>query len=177
VLLQILDDGRLTDSQGRTVDFRNTVIIMTSNLGSQWILELGTGNWEEVETRVLEALRQAFRPEFLNRVDDTIIFRPLGTAELERIVDLQLKRAEALLAEKKLTLEVTPAAKRLLASEGYDPVFGARPLKRAIQRLLQNPLALAVLEGKYAEGDVIRVDRAASGSALSFEKARAGSRA
>jgi len=177
VLLQILDDGRLTDSQGRTVDFRNTVIIMTSNLGSQWILELGTGNWEEVETRVMEALRQHFRPEFLNRVDDTIIFRPLGTGELEQIVDLQLKRAEALLAEKKLTLEVTPAAKRLLASEGYDPVFGARPLKRAIQRLLQNPLALAVLEGKYAEGDVIRVDRAASGSALSFEKATARSRA
>jgi ATP-dependent Clp protease ATP-binding subunit ClpB len=177
VLLQILDDGRLTDSQGRTVDFRNTVIIMTSNLGSQWILELGTGNWEEVETRVLDALRHHFRPEFLNRVDDTIIFRPLGTEELEKIVDLQLKRAAALLAEKKLGLEVTPGAKRLLASEGYDPVFGARPLKRAIQRLLQNPLALAVLEGKYAEGDVIRVDRAPSGNALTFAKASVPARA
>jgi ATP-dependent Clp protease ATP-binding subunit ClpB len=177
VLLQILDDGRLTDSQGRTVDFRNTVIIMTSNLGSQWILELGTRNWEEVETRVQEALRQHFRPEFLNRVDDVIIFRPLGTDELEQIVELQLARAAALLADKKLGLEVTPAAKRLLASEGYDPVFGARPLKRAIQRLLQNPLALAVLEGRFAEGDVVRVDRAPSGNALSFEKASAPARA
>jgi ATP-dependent Clp protease ATP-binding subunit ClpB len=177
VLLQILDDGRLTDSQGRTVDFRNTVIIMTSNLGSQWSLALGMGNWEEVETRVLEALRQHFRPEFLNRVDDTIIFRPLGAEELEKIVDLQLSRAAALLAERKLGLDVTPAAKRLLASEGYDPVYGARPLKRAIQRLLQNPLALAVLEGKYAEGDVVRVDRSPSGSALMFERAPAAARA
>jgi ATP-dependent Clp protease ATP-binding subunit ClpB len=176
VLLQILDDGRLTDSQGRTVDFRNTVIIMTSNLGSQWILELGTRNWEEVETRVMEALRQHFRPEFLNRVDDVIIFRPLGPEELEKIVDLQLARAAELLAEKKLQLEVTPAAKRLLASEGYDPVFGARPLKRAIQRLLQNPLALGVLEGRYGEGDVVRVDRAPSGSALRFEKVPAPAR-
>jgi ATP-dependent Clp protease ATP-binding subunit ClpB len=177
VLLQILDDGRLTDSQGRTVDFRNTVIIMTSNLGSQWILELGTGDWPEVERRVMEAMRQHFRPEFLNRVDDTIIFRPLGPEELERIVDLQLARAAALLADKKLALDVTPAAKKLLAGEGYDPVFGARPLKRAIQRLLQNPLALAVLEGKYAEGDVIRVDRAAAGGALTFEKVAAPARA
>jgi len=177
VLLQILDDGRLTDSQGRTVDFRNTVIIMTSNLGGQWILELGTEKWEEVEKRVTEALRHHFRPEFLNRVDDTIIFRPLGPEQLEKIVDLQLKRATALLAEKKLALEVTPEAKRLLASEGYDPAFGARPLKRAIQRLLQNPLALAVLEGKYAEGDVIRVDRAPSGGALVFAKAPALARA
>ncbi|HWP59980.1 MAG TPA: ATP-dependent chaperone ClpB [Candidatus Acidoferrales bacterium] len=170
VLLQILDDGRLTDSQGRTVDFRNTVIIMTSNIGSQWILELGTGRWEEVETRVMEALRAHFRPEFLNRVDDTILFRPLSAEDLERIVDIQLKRFAAQLAERKLGLEVTPEARRLLGSEGYDPVFGARPLKRAIQRLLQNPLALAVLEGKWSEGDVIRVDRAASGSALEFTR-------
>jgi ATP-dependent Clp protease ATP-binding subunit ClpB len=177
VLLQILDDGRLTDSQGRTVDFRNTVIIMTSNLGSQWILELGTGDWAEVEKRVMEALRQAFRPEFLNRVDDVIIFRPLGREQLEKIVDLQLARAQALLADKKLTLDVTPAAKRLLAGEGYDPVFGARPLKRAIQRLLQNPLALAVLEGKYAEGDVVRVEAAPSGGGLVFAKAPAAARA
>jgi len=143
---------------------------MTSNLGSQWILELGTGNWEEVETRVMEALRQHFRPEFLNRVDDVIIFRPLGQEELAKIVDLQLARARSLLADKKLTLEVTPEAKLLLASDGYDPVFGARPLKRSIQRLLQNPLALAVLEGRFAEGDVVKVDRAASGNALTFEK-------
>ncbi len=178
VLLQILDDGRLTDSQGRTVDFRNTVIIMTSNLGGQVLLELGggRGSWEEAETRVQEALRQHFRPEFLNRVDDVIIFRPLGREELEKIVDLQLARAQKLLAEKKLALEVTPEAKRLLAAEGYDPVYGARPLKRAIQRLLQNPLALAVLEGRYAEGEVIRVDRAPSGAALTFEKVAAPAR-
>ncbi|MBI4512668.1 MAG: AAA family ATPase, partial [Gemmatimonadetes bacterium] len=173
VLLQILDDGRLTDSQGRTVDFRNTVIIMTSNLGGQWILELGTRNWEEIETRVMEALLRQFRPEFLNRVDDSIIFRPLGPEELDRIVDLQLARAAALLAGKKLGLEVAPEAKRLLASDGYDPVFGARPLKRAIQRLLQNPLALAVLEGEFVAGDVVRVGRAASGNALTFSKAAA----
>jgi ATP-dependent Clp protease ATP-binding subunit ClpB len=174
VLLQILDDGRLTDSQGRTVDFRNAVIIMTSNLGSQWILELGTGRWEEVETRVLEALHRTFRPEFLNRVDETILFRPLSPDDLGRIVELQLARVVALLGEKKLTLEVTSEAKRLLASDGYDPVYGARPLKRAIQRLLQNPLALAVLEGEYGEGDTVRVDRAASGAALTFAKATTG---
>jgi len=158
VLLQILDDGRLTDAQGRTVDFRNTVIIMTSNIGSQWILDLGTERWDEVERRVLEALRAHFRPEFLNRVDDTILFRPLSEADLERIVDLQLARLTGMMAEKKLALEVTPAAKHALAREGYDPVFGARPLKRVIQRRLQNPLALAVLEGKFQEGQTVRVD-------------------
>jgi ATP-dependent Clp protease ATP-binding subunit ClpB len=168
VLLQILDDGRLTDSQGRTVDFRNTVIIMTSNIGSPWILELGPSRWEEVETRVVEALRAHFRPEFLNRVDDTIVFRPLSPEDLAKIVEIQLRRAEALMADKKIRLEITPEAKRLLASEGYDPVFGARPLKRAIQRLLQNPLALQLLEGKLGEGQVVRVDRNAAGTALSF---------
>ncbi len=173
VLLQILDDGRLTDAQGRTVDFRNTVIIMTSNLGSSWMLELGPDRWEEVETRVQEALRAQFRPEFLNRVDEVILFRPLGPADLDRIVDLQLARVERQLSEKKLGLDVTPEAKRLVAQEGYDPAFGARPLKRAIQRLLQNPLALAVLEGRFGEGDVVRVSRAPSGAALVFEKAGA----
>src|SRR5881409_925884 len=159
VLLQILDDGRLTDSQGRTVDFRNTVLIMTSNIGSQYILEMGTQNWEQVETKVLELLRQTFKPEFLNRVDDVIIFRPLSSEDIARIVDLQIERVERLVAERKLRLEVTPAAKQLIVAEGYDPVYGARPLKRSIQRLLQNPLALAVLEGKFAEGDRIRVER------------------
>jgi ATP-dependent Clp protease ATP-binding subunit ClpB len=173
VLLQILDDGRLTDSQGRTVDFRNTVLIMTSNIGSQYILEHGTSNWEQVETKVLELLRQTFKPEFLNRVDDVIIFRPLGAEDIERIVDLQLARVEKLLAERKLTLEVTPAAKQLIVSEGYDPVYGARPLKRAIQRLLQNPLALAVLEGEYQEGDRVRVDRAKDGNSLTFQRVSA----
>jgi len=175
VLLQILDEGRLTDSQGRTVDFRNTVLIMTSNIGSQDILEMGTANWEQVEAKVLDLLRRAFKPEFLNRVDDTIIFRPLSEADITRIVDVQLRRFEGLLAERKLTLEVTPAVKQLLVAEGYDPVYGARPLKRAMQRLLQNPLALAVLEGTYAEGDTIRADRAKDGE-ITFAKVPGGSR-
>ncbi len=170
VLLQILDDGRLTDSQGRTVDFRNTVLIMTSNLGSSYILEHGTSNWEQVETKVLELLRQGFKPEFLNRVDDVIIFRPLSQEDIGRIVELQVARVEKLVADRKLTLEVMPAAKTLIAAEGYDPVYGARPLKRAIQRLLQNPLAMAVLEGKYSDGDRIQVDRAKDGTTLTFQR-------
>src|SRR6059036_3772757 len=177
VLLQILDEGRLTDSQGRTVDFRNTVLIMTSNIGSQYILEMGTQNWEQVETKVLELLRQTFRPEFLNRVDDVIIFRPLSSEDTAKIVDLQIKRVERLVAERKLRLEVTPAAKQLIVAEGYDPVYGARPLKRAIQRLLQNPLAMALLEGQYTEGDAVRVDRAKDGNRLTFERIAAGAAA
>jgi len=174
ILLQMLDDGRLTDSQGRTVDFRNTVLIMTSNIGSQYLIEAGTGQvqWEQAETKVTELLRQSFKPEFLNRVDDIIIFRPLSHEDIEHIVEIQIKRVERLLADRKLTLEVTAAAKTLVVAEGYDPVYGARPLKRAIQRLLQNPLAVAVLEGQYAEGDRIRVDRAKDGNSLSFEKVR-----
>ncbi len=174
VLLQILDEGRLTDSQGRTVDFRNTVLIMTSNIGSQYILEMGTENWEQVETKVLELLRQTFRPEFLNRVDDTIIFRPLSSDDIAKIVDLQIARFQRLLADRKLSLEITPAAKQLIVAEGYDPVYGARPLKRAIQRLVQNPLALAVLEGEYVEGDRLRVDRSKDGSRLTFERVPGG---
>ncbi|PYP93168.1 MAG: ATP-dependent chaperone ClpB [Gemmatimonadetes bacterium] len=174
VLFQILDEGRLTDSHGRTVDFRNTVLIMTSNIWSQYILEMGTQNWEQVETKVLELLRQTFRPEFLNRVDDVIIFRPLSSQDIAKIVDLQIKRVERLMAERKLRLEVTAAAKQLIVTEGYDPVYGARPLKRAIQRLVQNPLALAVLEGQYAEGDTVRVDRAKDGTRLTFERVTAG---
>jgi len=174
ILLQILDDGRLTDSQGRTVDFRNTVLIMTSNIGSQYLIEAGTGQvqWEQAETKVMELLRQAFKPEFLNRVDDIIIFRPLTHEDIAQIVDIQVKRVEKLLADRKLTIDVTPAAKQLLVAEGYDPVYGARPLKRAIQRLLQNPLAVSVLEGQYAEGDRVRVDRSKDGNSLSFERAR-----
>ena len=155
VLLQILDDGRLTDAQGRTVDFRNTVIIMTSNLGSSWILEQGTADWALVETQVTAALRAQFKPEFLNRIDEIVLFRPLGAAEIAPIVDLQLARLARLLADRHLTLTVTPEAKTLLATEGYDPAFGARPLKRAIQRLVQNPLASALLEGKFKAGDAI----------------------
>ncbi|MDE3152011.1 MAG: AAA family ATPase, partial [Gemmatimonadota bacterium] len=172
ILLQILDDGRLTDSQGRTVDFRNTVIIMTSNIGSHYILEHTGGDWNETERQVTQALRQHFRPEFLNRVDDIVIFRPLGRAQIARIVDLQLARLEQLLADRKLTLEITDGARQLLAEEGYDPAFGARPLKRAIQRLVQNPLALEVLEGKFAEGDRVLVTRGDDG-ALRFERAPA----
>jgi len=173
LLLQILDDGRLTDSQGRTVDFRNTVLIMTSNVGSNYLIEASQGGvaWEQAETKVMELLRQGFKPEFLNRVDDIIIFRPLSHEDIEKIVDIQIKRVERLLADRKLTIDVTPAAKNLLVAEGYDPVYGARPLKRAIQRLLQNPLAVAVLEGQYAEGDRVRVDRAKDGNSLTFEKA------
>jgi len=171
ILLQILDDGRLTDSQGRTVDFRNSVIIMTSNIGSTYILEHTGDDRAVVEAQVTNALRQHFRPEFLNRIDDIIIFRPLGKSEIEHIIELQLKKLERLLADRKLTLELTPEAREVLATEGYDPAFGARPLKRAIQRLLQNPLALAVLEGRFSEGDHIIVERDPKGE-LTFKKAK-----
>jgi ATP-dependent Clp protease ATP-binding subunit ClpB len=127
-----------------------------------------------VETKVLELLRQTFRPEFLNRVDDTIIFRPLSSEDIAKIVDLQIVRFQRLLADRKLSLEITPAAKQLIVAEGYDPVYGARPLKRAIQRLVQNPLALAVLEGEYVEGDRVRVDRSKDGGRLTFERVPGG---
>jgi len=158
ILLQILDDGRLTDSQGRTVDFRNVVIIMTSNVGSTYILEHSKDAWETTEVQVMVALRQVFKPEFLNRVDDIIVFHPLGIEQIGAIVELQLGRLRKLLDEKNLTLEVSDRAKDVLAEAGFDPAFGARPLKRAIQRMIQNPLALAVLEGRFNEGDHIVAD-------------------
>jgi ATP-dependent Clp protease ATP-binding subunit ClpB len=173
ILLQILDDGRLTDSQGRTVDFKNTVIIMTSNIGGSYILEHGTDDWALVETQVTGALRQHFRPEFLNRVDDIIIFKPLGEQQIEHIIGLQLKKLDQLLTDRKLSIELTPAAKHHLATEGYDQAFGARPLKRAIQRLVQNPLALLVLEGRFLEGDKIKVDAGPSGE-LTFVNVPSG---
>ncbi len=158
VLLQILDDGRLTDSQGRTVDFRNTVIIMTSNVGSQYILDMsGSKPWEEVATTVEGELHKYFRPEFLNRVDDVILFHPLGADELRAIVDLQLERLAALAADLGVVLEISDGAKDLIAEEGYDPAFGARPIKRAIQRLVQDPLALRLLEEEVPEGTVVRI--------------------
>jgi ATP-dependent Clp protease ATP-binding subunit ClpB len=164
VLLQILDDGRLTDSQGRLVDFRNAVIIMTSNVGRQLIVEACAQTsdeaWSRVEQRVRDELRNFFRPEFLNRVDDIIVFRPLSREDLAQIVDIQLRKLEATLAARHLKLEVSPEARELLAAQGYDPVYGARPLKRVIQRELQNPIALEVLEGTFHEGDTIRVERA-----------------
>jgi ATP-dependent Clp protease ATP-binding subunit ClpB len=169
ILLQILDDGRLTDSQGRTVDFRNVVIIMTSNVGSVWILEHAGSEWSSVEKQVMQALRQTFKPEFLNRVDDIIIFHPLAMEQIGAIVELQLKRLRKLLADRNLTLEVSDRAKRLLAEEGFDPAFGARPLKRAIQRTIQNPLALAVLEGRFGDGDNIVAD--VDGQGIVFTKA------
>jgi ATP-dependent Clp protease ATP-binding subunit ClpB len=168
ILLQILDDGRLTDNQGRTVDFKNTVVIMTSNIGSQWILELGERQWDQAQDRVMEMVRQTFKPEFLNRVDDVIMFRPLDRADLMRIIDLQLRHVERLLAEREIGLEATPEAKELLVGEGYDPVHGARPLKRVIQRRIQNPLALEILEGNYGPGDLVRVHRSSDGEGLEF---------
>ena len=169
LLLQILDDGRLTDSQGRTVDFRNVIIIMTSNLGSTLILEHAASDWPLVESQVMAALRQHFKPEFLNRVDDIIIFHPLGRGEIDHIVDLQLARLRRLLAERKITLELSDDARTLLADEGYDPSFGARPIKRAIQRLVQNPLALAMLDGRFADGDHVMAT-VTPGEQLRFEK-------
>jgi ATP-dependent Clp protease ATP-binding subunit ClpB len=158
LLLQILDEGRLTDAHGRTVDFRNAVIIMTSNIGSQFILErTGSVPWEEVEAFVERELHARFRPEFLNRVDDTIIFQPLEKDNLLAIVHLQLARIVALAGDRGVVLEVTPEAAQIIANEGYDPGFGARPLKRAIQRLVQDPLAIHLLEAEISEGTVIRV--------------------
>jgi ATP-dependent Clp protease ATP-binding subunit ClpB len=157
-LLQILEDGRMTDGQGRTVDFKNTVIIMTSNLGSQYIHDLAGTNRKEMEQRVMAALRDAFKPEFLNRIDETIIFNSLGREQIKSIVEIQLKRLRQNLASRKMALEITDRAKALLADKGYDPVYGARPLKRTIQRLIQDPLAVKILEGEFKDGDRIKVD-------------------
>jgi ATP-dependent Clp protease ATP-binding subunit ClpB len=169
VLLQILDDGRLTDGQGRTVDFRNAVLIMTSNLGSAYILEHQGDDWGAVEDKVKEALRQNFRPEFLNRVDDILVFQPLGKQELEQVVGMQLERLAALARERQVGLEVTPAARRRIAEVGFDPAFGARPIKRAIQHLVSDPLAMAFLEGRFHDGEVIEVD-AGDGDTLRFRR-------
>jgi len=158
VLLQVLDDGRLTDGQGRTVDFRNTVLIMTSNLGSHIIQEMANSPFEEVRDRVIEVLQGHFRPEFLNRVDDVIVFRPLTRQQLAAIVDIQLAQLQKRLADRKIQLQVTQAAKELLAERGWDPVYGARPLKRTIQRLVGDHLALLILEGTIRDGDVVEVD-------------------
>jgi ATP-dependent Clp protease ATP-binding subunit ClpB len=157
VLLQLLDDGRLTDAQGRTVDFKNTIVVMTSNLGSQWITERGLA-WDEIKSRVMDAVQTHFRPELLNRIDDVIIFRPLGLEQIQTIVDIQLRDLRARLAERKIELELTPAATELLAREGFDPIYGARPLKRAIQREVVQPLAMRLLRGDFHDGDSIVMD-------------------
>jgi len=158
VLLQVLDDGRLTDGQGRTVDFKNSVVIMTSNVGSSYLQDLRRGQEEEVRRRVMEALREQFRPEFLNRVDEIVIFSPLGIEEIRQIVEIQLRHVQERLRERKLTLEWTEGAKQHLAEVGFDPTYGARPLKRAIQREVLDPLALSVLEGNFREGDTVLVE-------------------
>jgi ATP-dependent Clp protease ATP-binding subunit ClpB len=170
ILLQLLDDGRLTDGHGRTVDFKNTVVIMTSNIGSQHIQELRGKDEDEMRRRVMDALRVQFRPEFLNRVDDIIIFHPLGMEQLKTIVEIQLRRLKKRLADKKIEIELTDKAKEYLAKEGFDPVYGARPLKRIIQRDIQNPLALKLIDGTFKEGDKVRVD--AEKGKLVFEKVK-----
>ncbi len=167
VLLQILDDGRLTDAQGRTVDFRNTAVLMTSNIGSHFILEENAlEDWESVEARVRGELHSHFRPEFLNRVDDTVVFKPLSREQLSAIVDIQVKRVAALASEAGITLEIGEAARRWLANAGYDPAFGARPLKRVIQREVQDPVALRILEEGSSGGVRVRVDVDESGEGL-----------
>jgi ATP-dependent Clp protease ATP-binding subunit ClpB len=172
VLLQILEDGRLTDGKGRTVDFRNTVMVMTSNVGSSAIFELSHKDPELARKEAMEALRAAFRPEFINRIDEIVIFNPLGKEQLGRIVGLLLKNVEKLLAERQITLALTPAAEELLLREGYDPAYGARPLRRTIQRMIQDPLALQILEGKVLPGDHIRVDRDGQKDLMRFERSK-----
>jgi len=170
VLLQILDDGRMTDGQGRTVDFKNTILIMTSNLGSQLIMELGEQNREEMVKQVNDILHQQFRPEFLNRVDETIIFHGLSKEDLARIVDIQVALLTKRLAERKFSIRLTDSAKSFLIEVGYDPAYGARPLKRAIQRYVQDQLAMQILEGKFSEGDSIVVDADADKQGLLFSR-------
>ena len=170
VLLQVLDDGRLTDGHGRTVDFRHTVIIMTSNLGSQVIQELsGEENYERMKAAVMDIVTQHFRPEFLNRVDDTVVFHPLNRDEIRLIVDIQLGHLVARLADRDMTLELTDKARDRLADAGYDPVYGARPLRRAIQQQVENPLAQEILKGAFGPGDRIVVD--ANDIGIAFQKA------
>ncbi|NQS89460.1 AAA family ATPase, partial [Patescibacteria group bacterium] len=156
VLLQILDDGRLTDGQGRVVNFKNTVIIMTSNVGSRWIEELTKSS--EIKERIREALRSQFRPEFLNRIDEIIIFNRLGRKEIKEIVNIQFRQLQARLSEKKIHIFLTDKAKEFIAEEGFDPVYGARPLKRAIQREILDPLAVKLLKGEFKEKDEIVVN-------------------
>jgi ATP-dependent Clp protease ATP-binding subunit ClpB len=170
VLLQVLDDGRLTDGQGRTVDFRNAVMVLTSNVGSHHIMSIDDD--EQMRARVMEDLRQEFRPEFLNRLDEIVVFHRLDRAQVRRIVDIQLARFQKRLAARDLSLEISDAAKDLLGNLGYDPTYGARPLKRAIQRHLENPLAQEVLAGRFLPGDSVVFDAGDDGE-LAFTR-RAG---
>jgi ATP-dependent Clp protease ATP-binding subunit ClpB len=170
ILLQIMDDGRLTDGHGRTVDFKNTVIIMTSNIGSQWIAELGTSDEEQMRSRINEAMKSNFKPEFLNRVDDIIIFHKLGLEQIKKIVDIQIEGLKKMLDAKKISLEIDEKAKELLANEGFDPVYGARPLKRVIQNQVQNRLSLMILNGQIKEGSMVKIGvLSPEGKALDFK--------
>jgi ATP-dependent Clp protease ATP-binding subunit ClpB len=170
VFLQILDDGRLTDGQGRTVDFKNSVIIMTSNLGSQWIQQYGATDYARMQAEVMETLRASFKPEFLNRVDEIVIYRALPLERIKEIVLIQLQSLKGRLAERGIGLEVTDKAREYLAREGYDPAYGARPLKRALQRKIQDPLALMLLEGKFGPGDLALVDISMTGDSLVIKR-------
>jgi ATP-dependent Clp protease ATP-binding subunit ClpB len=159
ILLQVLDDGRLTDGQGRVVDFANTLIILTSNLGSQFLSNLDEGqSVEDVEPQVMDVVRAHFRPEFLNRLDEIILFHRLAAEHMAPIVDIQVGRVQRLLADRKITLDLTDAARRWLGRVGYDPVYGARPLKRAVQRYLQDPLAERLLAGEVPDGSTVHVE-------------------
>jgi ATP-dependent Clp protease ATP-binding subunit ClpB len=166
VLLQVLDDGRLTDGQGRTVDFRNTVIIMTSNLGSSWIQQYGASDYGKMRAMVMDTLKENFKPEFLNRLDEIVIYHALPLEQIKQIVAIQIKALQARLAERHITLEVSDKAAEFLAHEGYDPAYGARPLKRALQKKVQDPLALMLLQGKFGEGDTVLVDLDMTGDSL-----------
>jgi len=165
ILLQVLDDGRLTDGQGRTIDFKNTVIIMTSNIGSEYLTDIA-GDEEKIVNQVTEALRANFRPEFLNRVDDVVIFKPLSEDRIKEIVDIQLHYLDRLLADRKITLTLTDAAKSFMAKRGYEPAFGARPLKRVIQKHIVDPLSMKILDGEVQDGSSVTVD--VDGDHLSF---------
>jgi ATP-dependent Clp protease ATP-binding subunit ClpB len=158
ILLQVLEDGRLTDGQGRTVDFRNSVVILTSNVGSQWIQEMSGKGDDEIRAGVMEELRHVFRPEFLNRLDETILFHSLGRESIARIVDIMMRELNERLADRKIVVGLTAAAKERIAGIGYEPAFGARPLRRAIQKHLQDPLAIRILKGEYREGDKVTID-------------------
>ncbi|QIM17765.1 AAA domain-containing protein [Leucobacter coleopterorum] len=168
VLLQVLDDGRLTDGQGRTVDFRNVILILTSNLGSQYLIDPDL-SWAEKEGAVQETVRRAFKPEFINRLDEMVIFHPLSEENLAQIVELSIDRLQSRLADRRLTVGVTPASRTWLASRGYDPIYGARPLRRLMQREIDDRLARAILSGEVHDGDAVRVDVASDGSALTLE--------
>jgi ATP-dependent Clp protease ATP-binding subunit ClpB len=170
ILLQILEDGRLTDGKGRTVDFRNAVLVMTSNVGSSALFELAGSDPERARKEAFEALRQAFRPEFINRIDEIVLFNPLGHEQLDKIVDLELAKVMHLLAERKVRIELTPAARKRVLLDGYDPAYGARPLRRTVQRLVQDPLAMRILDGTVLPGDLVRVDANPETDSMRFER-------